>query len=219
MFYWQFCSDTEDLFGDYDSILEDSSLLAKLDDAEQNERLRAANQQLSKEDVRKQPCENALTDSILGEFRPFEDLPASQLQFHEQTKRSRLQDENKTSTPRQSASRTLEAARETSAEDEPKRPSRARRSVADLLKRTMLGNAAAPPGVSRTAVLKEAVVSEEISVAVQAMEAISAETTDLGPFFGLPSKVKELMHKLRGIQNLYGESVFWKLTAGGGGIC
>ncbi|XP_037548550.1 helicase POLQ-like [Nematolebias whitei] len=205
----EFCSDSEDLFGDYDSILEDSSLLAKLDDAEQNERLRAANQhdfanlQLSKDGERKQPCENALSDSILGEFRPFEDLPTSQLQFHEQTKRSRLQDENKTSTPRQSASRMVEAGRETSAEGETKRPSRARRSVADLLKRTMLGNAAAPPGVSRTAVLKEAVVSEEISVAVQAMEAISAETTDLGPFFGLPSKVKELMHKLRGIQNLY----------------
>lgn len=223
MLFWQFCSDSEDLFGDYDSILEDSSLLAKLDDAEQNERLRAANQQdfahlqLSKDGVWKQTCEDALTDSILGEFRdePFEGLPASQLQFHEQTKRSRLQDENKTSTPRQSASRMVEAGRETSAEDETKRPSRARRSVADLLKRTMLGNAAAPLGVSRSAVLKEAVVSEEISVAMQAMEALSAETTDLGPFFGLPSKVKELMHKLRGIQHLYGETVFWKLTTGG----
>ncbi|CAB1425351.1 unnamed protein product [Pleuronectes platessa] len=34
------CSDTEDLFGDYDSLLEDSSLLGKLEDAERDERRR-----------------------------------------------------------------------------------------------------------------------------------------------------------------------------------
>lgn len=201
---YQYCSDSEDLFGDYDSLLEDSSLLAKLDDVEQSEMLRAATQQDFTNLQMKQVRENALTDSLLDEFRnePFEDLPASQLPFHEQTKRSRLQEEHKTSTPRQSASRAAEAGRE----DETRKQSGARRSVVDLLKRTMLGNAAAPLGISRTAVMKEAVVSEEISVALQAMERISAETTDLGPFFGLPTKVKELMHKLRGIQNLYGET-------------
>uniref|UniRef100_A0A3B4ZRH4 Helicase, POLQ like n=1 Tax=Stegastes partitus TaxID=144197 RepID=A0A3B4ZRH4_9TELE len=105
---------------------------------------------------------------------------------------SRLQDGDQTSTP----SRTpTEAAQETR-EDRTRR----RRSVADQLKRTMLGNAAAPAGVSRTAALKEAVVSEEMSVA---METVSAGGTDLGPFFGLPSRVKELMLKLRGISSLY----------------
>lgn len=183
--------------------------MAKLDDVEQNERLRAATQ----EDFTnlKQSRENTLTDSLLDEFRnePFEDLPATQLQFHEQTKRSRLQAEHKTSTPHQSANRGVEAGREGGT----KKHSGVRRSVADLLKRTMLGNAAAPLGISRTAALKEAVVSEEINVAIQAMETISAETTDLGPFFGLPTKVKELMHKLRGIQNLYGETVLWTSSA------
>ncbi|XP_041825219.1 helicase POLQ-like [Melanotaenia boesemani] len=211
----EYCSDSEDLFGDYDSILEDSSLLAKLDDAEENERRRAANEQNftalqpPKDIVWKRSCEDSLTNSILDELRdePFKDLPCSQLQFQEQiqeqSKRSRLQDGDKTSTPLQSAKRTTEVRPKTDMEDETRRDSRARRSVADQLKKTMLGNAAAPATISRTAVLKEAVVSEEISVAMQAMETISAETPDLGPFFGLPSKVKELMYKLRGIQKLY----------------
>jgi len=215
LFCRQYCSDSEDLFGGYDSILEDSSLLAKLDNAEQNERRRVENQQdftslQPRDDVRKQSCEDVLTDSILDELgaEPFEDLPPSQLQFQEQiqeqAKRSRLQDGDKTSTP---FHRTSEAGLETNIEDKNKRNSRARRSMADQLKRTMLGNAVAHAGVSRTTVLKEAVVSEEISVAMQAMETISAETTDLGPFFGLPSRVKELMYKLRGIQELYGETL------------
>ncbi|KAL4005214.1 hypothetical protein ACER0C_004927 [Sarotherodon galilaeus] len=188
----EYCSDSEDLFGDYDSILEDSSVLAKLDDAEQNERLRGAEQQPEDEDV--------LSDSILDGLgdEPFEDIPASQLQFQEEVqekaKRSRLQDRDKTSTPFRGLA---------NGEGPPRRPAAARRSVADQLKRTMLGNAAAPSAVSRTAMLKEAVVSEEINVAMQAMETVSADMPDLGPFFGLPSKVKELMFKLRGIQSLY----------------
>ncbi|XP_005945098.1 helicase POLQ-like [Haplochromis burtoni] len=188
----EYCSDSEDLFGDYDSILGDSSVLAKLDDAEQNERLRGVEQQPEDEDV--------LSDSILDDLgdEPFEDLPASQLQFREEVqekaKRSRLQDRDKTSTPFRGLA---------NGEGPPKRPAGARRSVADQLKRTMLGNAAAPSAVSRTVMLKEAVVSEEINVAMQAMETVSADMPDLGPFFGLPSKVKELMFKLRGIQSLY----------------
>ena len=77
--------------------------------------------------------------------------------------------------------------------------------MTDHLKRAMLSNAGAPSNVSRTKVLKEAVVSEEINVAMQAMEKVSTVTTDLGPFFGLPTKVKELIHKLRGINDLYGD--------------
>lgn len=195
----QFYSDSEDLFGDYDSLLEDSSVLAKLDDAEQNERRRV--------DGQPPPTEDALTDSILDDLGDdaFRDLPSSQLQFQEdvqeQAKRSRLQHGDKTSTP------FRDAQQEADTEDKTKRGGRARRSVADLLKRTMLGNAATPTAVSRAAVLKEAVVSEEISVAMLAMETVSAETTDLGPFFGLPSRVKDLMFKLRGIQSLYGEDL------------
>lgn len=208
----QFCSDSEDLFGDYDSILEDSSLLAKLDDAEQTERQRdvgpAAVDQPNFTSLRPQKdavCEDVLTASIIDglEDEAFEDLPPSQRQFQEQVqenvKRSRL-DGDKTSTPVRDTDRT--------AEGKTKRPAKARRSVADQLKRTMVSNAAAPSSVSRSVVLKEAVVTEEISVAMQAMETVSAETTDLGPFFGLPSRVKDLMYKLRGIKTLYGDALF-----------
>ncbi|XP_040012598.1 helicase POLQ-like isoform X2 [Xiphias gladius] len=218
----EYCSDSEDLFGDYDSILEDSSLLAKLDDAEQNERdlqsaahIVAVDQQdcatlrLSKDGVWKRSCEDILSDSILDGLgdEAFEDLPASQIQFQEQVrdniKRSRLQDGDRTSTPSRKSDRTAEAGTDGNTEDKSKRQNKARRSMTDQLKRAMLCNAAAPSSVSRTVVLKEAVVSEEISVAMQAMETVSAETTDLGPFFGLPTKVKDLLHKLRGIMNLY----------------
>ncbi|XP_026152749.1 helicase POLQ-like isoform X2 [Mastacembelus armatus] len=203
----EYCSDTEDVFGGYDSILDDSSLLAKLDDAAHTD---AVDQQdlrtvqPPKDSVWKQSCKDNITDSILNDLGDnlFEDLPASQVQFQEQiheiVKRSRLQEGQSTSTPFRNSDKTTEAEPERTMEDKNK----ARRRT-DQLKRLMLGNAAAPSNVSRTVVLKEAVVSEEIGVAMQAMETVSAETTDLGPFFGLPSKVKELMYKLRGIKNLY----------------
>lgn len=214
----QFCSDAEDLFGDYDSLLGDSSFLAKLDDAEQHEQRRnAQTAELSKgadqrdfvsvrsseNSVCKKPSEDVLTDSILDILadEPFERFPASQQEFQEQVedvaKRSKLQDGDRTSTPSRHGHEEGRRERE---------KTKARKSVSDQLRRTMLGNATSPANVCRSAALKEAVVSEEISVAVQAMEAVSSQTTDLGPFFGLPSRVKELIFKLRGIKSLYGES-------------
>ncbi|XP_037340893.1 helicase POLQ-like isoform X1 [Pungitius pungitius] len=176
----EFCSDSEDLFGDYDSLLEDSSLLEKLDHAEQLEFTALRH---------KEPGEDVLTDSILDVLGD-EDLPTSQRLFEEQVdrppKRSRPQDGDAASSPLRDAGDT-----------------RKRRSVADRMKRAMLCNAAAPSSVSRGATMKEAVVSEEISIAMRAMDSVCAETPDLGPFFGLPSRVKELMFKLRGIQGLY----------------
>ncbi|KAF3701621.1 Helicase POLQ-like [Channa argus] len=226
----EYCSDNEDLFGGYDSILEDSSFLAKLDDAEKHERQRDFQSASYTSDVDqqdftsacssndwKQSYEDILTDSILNGLgdEPL-DLPVSQLHFQEQVcenvKRSRLQEGTKTSTPFRNTDRT---ERERNVFDTTnrqvcegslritKKQSKVRRSVTDQLKRTMLCNAAAPSNVSRAVVLKEAVVSEEISVAMQAMETVFPETTDLGPFFGLPTKVKDLMYKLKGIKNLY----------------
>lgn len=230
VFNLQYCSDNEDLFGDYDSFLEDSSVLAKLDDAEQNARQHDiqpsvhSNAALNpdpgslppshKDAEKKQACGDTLTDSILDAFgdEPFDDVPASQLQFQEQVllgvKRSKLQDIDKTSTPFRATSgnsaMVLEASKEGSTKDKGPRP-KARKSMADQLKRTMLGNAAAPAVMSRSVILKEAVVSEEISVAMQAMETVSSDAPDLGPFFGLPSKVKDLMYTLKGIKSLYGD--------------
>lgn len=230
VFIFQYCSDNEDLFGNYDSFLEDSSVLAKLEDAEQNARQHDihpsvhSNAAVGPKPKSPQPSKNGskqeqangstLSDSILDALgdEPFEDVPASQLQFQEQllwsAKRSKFQDEDKTSTTFRAASRNSEMAPEANIDDRNKKLTKARKSMADQLKKMMLCNAATPAVVSRSVTLKEAIVSEEISVAMQAMETVSAEATDLGPFFGLPSKVKDLMYTLKGIKSLYGEKQF-----------
>ncbi|NXO74616.1 HELQ Helicase, partial [Phainopepla nitens] len=74
-------------------------------------------------------------------------------------------------------------------------------SLKDHLKSAMTGNARAQTlQVSKTKQLKEAVLSEEIFVARKAIESSSV---DIGPFYGLPSKVKDLFGQLRGIETLY----------------
>lgn len=211
-FFVQYCSDSEDLFGGYDSILEDSSLLAKLDNAEQNERQRDTQPSAHADAVaapnfssllqsKQEIHMDSVWDTLGGES--FEDLPPSQCQFQEQilenAKRKRLQEGDKTSTPKSTNGSGMERNSGGGS-----RHTNIHRSMMDKLKRTMVCNAAAPSSLSRTIMLKEAVVSEEISVAMQAMETVSDETTDLGPFFGLPTKVKDLLHSLRGIKNLYG---------------
>lgn len=75
-------------------------------------------------------------------------------------------------------------------------------SLKDHLKSAMTGNARAQTlQVSKTKQLKEAVLSEEIFVARKVIESSSV---DIGPFYGLPSKVKDLFRQLRGIEALYG---------------
>ncbi|NXS22394.1 HELQ Helicase, partial [Mystacornis crossleyi] len=74
-------------------------------------------------------------------------------------------------------------------------------SLKDHLKSAMAGNAKAQTlQVSKTKQLKEAVLSEEIFVAKKTIESSSV---DIGPFYGLPSKVKDLFRQLRGIETLY----------------
>ncbi|XP_035751443.1 helicase POLQ-like isoform X2 [Egretta garzetta] len=74
-------------------------------------------------------------------------------------------------------------------------------SLKDHLKSAMTGNAKAQTlQVSKTKQLKEAVLSEEISVARKTIESSSV---DIGPFYGLPSKVKDLFRQFRGIETLY----------------
>lgn len=75
-------------------------------------------------------------------------------------------------------------------------------SLKDHLKSAMTGNAKAQTlQVSKTKQLKEAVLSEEICVAKKTIESSSV---DIGPFYGLPSKVKDLLKQFRGIETLYG---------------
>ncbi|KFW78442.1 Helicase POLQ-like, partial [Phalacrocorax carbo] len=74
-------------------------------------------------------------------------------------------------------------------------------SLKDHLKSAMTGNAKAQTlQVSKTKQLKEAVLSEEICVAKKTIESSSF---DIGPFYGLPSKVKDLFRQFRGIETLY----------------
>uniref|UniRef100_A0A8C6W6F9 Helicase, POLQ-like n=1 Tax=Nannospalax galili TaxID=1026970 RepID=A0A8C6W6F9_NANGA len=75
------------------------------------------------------------------------------------------------------------------------------KSVKDHLKSAMTGNAKAQtPVFSRSKHFKETLLSEEISVAKRAIESSS---DDLGPFYSLPSKVRDLYAQFRGIEKLY----------------
>lgn len=75
-------------------------------------------------------------------------------------------------------------------------------SLKDHLKSAMTGNAKAQTlQVSKTKQLQEAVLSEEICAARKTIESSSV---DIGPFYGLPSKVKDLFRQFRGIDMLYG---------------
>lgn len=172
----------------------------------------------SKNTIVNQVCEGVLSDSILDalEDEAFTELPSTQCAFQEVLENAKRQTVNKTvdlnSTPfknsdKRTASETTH--NNTRGHDRQLNKPNVRKSISDQLKKTMLCNAAAPFSVSRAVVMKEAVVSEEISIAMQAMESVSSETTDLGPFFGLPTKVKDLFYKLKGIKSLYGDALFW----------
>lgn len=81
-------------------------------------------------------------------------------------------------------------------------------SLKDHLKSAMTGNAKAQTlQASKTKQLKEAVLSEEICVARKTIESSSV---DIGPFYGLPSKVKDLFQQFRGIEKFYGNGLLKK---------
>ncbi|XP_036267842.1 helicase POLQ-like isoform X3 [Pipistrellus kuhlii] len=76
-----------------------------------------------------------------------------------------------------------------------------RKSLKDHLKSAMTVNAKAQiPIFSRTKQLKETHLSEEINVAKKTIESSS---DDVGPFYSLPSKVRDLYVQLKGIEKLY----------------
>nr|XP_060635284.1 helicase POLQ-like [Anolis sagrei ordinatus] len=76
-----------------------------------------------------------------------------------------------------------------------------RKSLKDRLKSTMTGNARTSTLlVSKSKQLKEAVVSEEIGIIEKTN---TSPFVDIGPFYGLPTKVKELLLQFRKIEKLY----------------
>jgi hypothetical protein len=79
-----------------------------------------------------------------------------------------------------------------------------RKSVKDHLKSAMTVNAKAQtPVFSKSKQLKEKLLSKEINVAKKAIESPS---DDRGPFYSLPSKVRDLYVQLKGIEKLYGNA-------------
>lgn len=82
-----------------------------------------------------------------------------------------------------------------------------RKSIKDHLKSAMTGNAKAQtPVFSRSKQLKATLLSEEINVAKKTIESSS---NDLGPFYSLPSKVRDLYAQFKGIEKLYGNAFCW----------
>lgn len=82
------------------------------------------------------------------------------------------------------------------------------KSLKDSLKNTLTGNAKVQtPQVLRTKQIKETILLEELDVAKKTVEMSSS--IDLGPFYGLPSKVADLIEELRGIKKLYGKYSFF----------
>nr|XP_054409468.1 helicase POLQ-like isoform X5 [Pongo abelii] len=76
-----------------------------------------------------------------------------------------------------------------------------RKSIKDHLKSAMTGNAKAQtPIFSRSKQLKDTLLSEEINIAKKTIESSS---NDLGPFYSLPSKVRDLYAQFKGIEKLY----------------
>ncbi|XP_032004012.1 helicase POLQ-like isoform X4 [Hylobates moloch] len=76
-----------------------------------------------------------------------------------------------------------------------------RKSIKDHLKSAMTGNAKAQtPIFPRSKQLKDTLLSEEINVAKKTIESSS---NDLGPFYSLPSKVRDLYAQFKGIEKLY----------------
>lgn len=189
---FQCCSDSEDLFDGYDSIITDTSFLAKLEDVEQDQA----------------PQTTKSTAAHLADFTDdfhdasLRDLPSSQLAF-QQDLQNKL---HPTHTGRTESTSTpdVRCLKQCVCDDQNKPASKARRSMADQLKRAMLENAASSNTISKTILQKEAAVSEEISAAVQTIKSVPPEG-DLGPFFGLPSKVKDLIMRLKRIDDLYGD--------------
>ncbi|XP_066502025.1 helicase POLQ-like [Hoplias malabaricus] len=198
-------SDSEDLFDGYDSIINDSAFLAKLEDMEQKvENDNVGFDPRPLKDFTKQSCGDDLTDSILAEDFPdtlLRGLPSSQLAFQQDVTNPQRQPGlgmKITSTPDVKHPKLTDIP--THNNTKPAR--KARRSMADQLKKAMLENAGSSSRVSKTALQKEAVMTEELSVAMQTIESASMDG-DLGPFFGLPSKVKDLIMRLKGVQDLY----------------
>ncbi|NXD16704.1 HELQ Helicase, partial [Nothocercus nigrocapillus] len=236
----------EDMFGDYDSFYGSESLLAQLDDMEQQMHpqgkevdVSAAGEPVlgrpaSEAGQRKQSGSSASEDAaghkavradgfqrhendllekneVTGDF-VLDDFPSSQfLYLEEMDELSSASRESAGAKRNNSCSDKISDPVLCHAADQregstvlpvcSKHDPNKRESLKDHLKNAMTGNAKAQaPLISKTKQLKDAILSEEICVARKAIESSS---DDIGPFYGLPHKVKDLLKQFRGIEALY----------------
>ncbi|XP_008061056.1 helicase POLQ-like isoform X2 [Carlito syrichta] len=236
-------SDSEDMFGDYDSFTE-NSFLAQIDDLEQKcmqlpEHGKHATE-IANEDINSESIKNKLSITTVGNFTELQtdkhaknqsaqedvaiepeadvlyDVPSSQVLYFENLQNSSNDVGDKCAKGKDQKSLSHNVVNEEVSHncieqpqqnDEPSSKIRTssdvnrRKSVKDYLKSAMTGNAKAQtPVISRSKQLKETLLSEEINVAKKTIESSS---DDIGPFYSLPSRVRDLYAQFKGIEKLY----------------
>ncbi|XP_043915230.1 helicase POLQ-like [Protopterus annectens] len=229
--YDQSSDSDEDLFGEYDSFAEETSFLAQLDNAGRNVTdfdnyvtsctVKKRNVIISHPADKDIMNKHSTFNHILGQHMPavtqnvidediagageVDELPCSQLL---------LPEENSVPLPVVFSSnigncdnnylKSYTVTEQTSADSNvTDKTANKRKSLQDHIKSTLAGNAKVQvPQISRSKHLKEAAVAEEINIAMKAIDS-TVENLDHGPFYGLPTKVKDLFTQQRGIKELY----------------
>ncbi|XP_040273935.1 helicase POLQ-like [Bufo bufo] len=227
------CSDQQDygsdddMFGEYDSFAEDPSLLAQINYLEEKcaretastlpvltlkpehsvrfvTPVKPSKSTAPEEELPNQSKLNVVLTGGDHDSKPltedfFDDLPCSQL-FYEDVKQNssaaNAEQKLNVSSIDQVGVPYTSIASHTNPKDGK------RKSLRDSLKNTLAGNAKVHTAqISRTMQIKETVIMEELNVAQKTME--TSSEIDLGPFYGLPSKVADLIEQYRGIKKLY----------------
>ncbi|KAM3939107.1 helicase POLQ-like [Leptodactylus fuscus] len=206
----------DDLFGEYDSFAEDPSLLAQMDYLEN------CNQQTANSipvtDTQDNPSKSTVQEELTKKLKEdvlftsgnhdskhltedlFDDIPCSQLSYEDAKQNSDTATNTEQTYNLCSIDRVGDVYTTTASLTNPKDGKR--KSLRDSLKNTMAGNAKVhTPQISRTVQMKENTIMEELEVAQKAVE--TSSEIDLGPFYGLPSKVADLIEQYKGIKKLY----------------
>ncbi|XP_076999083.1 helicase POLQ-like [Tamandua tetradactyla] len=225
----------EDMFGDYDSFTE-NSFLAQVDDLEhkymQLPEHRKYATDLSAEDLCSESIKKKSSVTTVDNFTELKtdeykkkqsghedvtfqpgadllfDIPSSQVLFFENLQNSSNDMGDQSTKEKKLPQNHIEQHQQNDGTSSKIRTSpdvNRRKSLKDHLKSTMTGNAKAQtPVFSRSKQLKETLLSEEINVAKKTIELSS---DDLGPFYSLPSKVRDLYAQFKGIEKLYGNAL------------
>ncbi|XP_069341656.1 helicase POLQ-like isoform X1 [Eulemur rufifrons] len=157
------------------------------------------------EDVTVEPAADLLCDVPSSQVLYFENLQNSSNDLGNQSTKERDRNSSYQKTVNEELPRNLIEQPQQNEESSPNVRTSSdvnrRKSVKDHLKSAMTGNAKAQtPVFSRSKHLKETLLSEEINVAKKTIESSSH---DLGPFYSLPSKVRDLYFQFKGIEKLY----------------